>query len=86
MFAPRADRPSRYCRFNVAYPADQRFAQALSAVTSKRTRAAHHAGPCSPSFPAYARRNGRNPARTSRANSSGTSHAAKWPPLSTSLK
>ncbi len=43
------------------------------------------AGPGSP-FPAYPRRNGRNPARTSRANNSGSSHAAKCPPLSTSLK
>lgn len=25
-------RPSAYCRFNVAYPADKRFSQALSAV------------------------------------------------------
>ncbi|RQS24278.1 hypothetical protein DIE06_00395 [Burkholderia sp. Bp8998] len=39
-----------------------------------------------PRLSAYARRNGRNPARTSRANSSGSSHAAKCPPLSTSLK
>ncbi|TGN97760.1 hypothetical protein PL79_008080 [Burkholderia sp. USMB20] len=39
-----------------------------------------------PSNHAYARRNGRNPARTSRANSSGSSQAAKCPPLSTSLK
>lgn len=32
VFSPQADRPSAFCRFNVAYLADKRFAQALRAV------------------------------------------------------
>lgn len=32
VFSPQADRPSKYCRFNVAYLADKRFAQALQAI------------------------------------------------------
>ncbi|UXU90072.1 hypothetical protein LXM88_32660 [Burkholderia sp. S-53] len=32
VFSPQADRTSAYCRFNVAYLADKRFAQALQAI------------------------------------------------------
>ncbi|RQR66911.1 hypothetical protein DIE19_02730 [Burkholderia sp. Bp9126] len=52
----------------------------------RRTRTAFTPARARLSGRAYARRSGRNPARTSCANSSGSSHAAKWPPLPTSLK
>lgn len=32
VFSPQADRPSAYCRFNVANLASKRFAQALQAI------------------------------------------------------
>ncbi|PAJ79569.1 hypothetical protein DF156_30270 [Burkholderia ubonensis] len=51
-----------------------------------RTRTVFAQARVRPSDLAYARRSGRNPARTSCANSSGSSQAAKCPPLPTSLK
>jgi len=35
VFSPQADQPSAYCRFNVAYLADKRFAHALKTLTSQ---------------------------------------------------
>ena len=45
----------------------------------------HLCTPCAPSLIVNQRRD-LNAARSSLAKSSGSSHAAKWPPLSTSLK